>query len=250
MKWLAVLTHGDCGSAMMQQVHAVCDLDVQHIFLNIYKPASLCSVPNVRCPVTMFGNHGTKGQLWKHVLTPERVKEFDHMWLMDSDIFPVHLNLSLIAHRNVNVSQPSVLVSKESKGSDHKHLNHRKFCKVSRTSLVELMTPMFKTSAWIHFYNTILRQLSNAQLCSEWGLDFAWSLMNSDTSVFYDQTIAHKNTLQLRRHNATQCPEVRSTRASAYIHDRWFRNAPRFTRSKYRQPYLHSCLTEMPYANS
>lgn len=59
-----------------------------------------------------------------------------------------------------------------------------------------------------------------------WGLDFAWSLLNSDTSVFYDQTILHLNTRQMKHRNKTYCHLVRTTKASSYIHDRWFKNAP------------------------
>lgn len=64
--------------------------------------------------------------------------------MMDSDILPDHLNLSLIAQRDLNVSQPSVVSSNISRRSDHMHLNYRKTCKVSRTNLVEVMTPIFK----------------------------------------------------------------------------------------------------------
>ena len=239
--WLVAMTHESCGDAMLRQVKAVCDLGVQHMFVNIYKPRSVpCRVPEVPCSITMFDVHGMKGTSGKHALTPERVQGFDHMWILDSDIMPGHLNLSLIASRNVNVSQPSVVVNNVSRGSDHRHLNHRKTCAVARTSLVEVMTPMFKRAAWVHFHNTILNHLSDAHLCSVWGLDFAWSVLNSDTSVFYDQTIVHLNTHQMKRHNATQCPTVRSPHASSYIHDRWFKKAPRFTRLYYHRV---TCLT-------
>jgi len=231
VKWLAVLTHAGCDEMMMRQVHAICALNVDHMFINLYSGESVACDINTRCHYTMFHVIGMKPQLWKTVLSPDKVESFDFMWVMDSDIYPQNVNLSRIAQHNVNVSQPSVVISNVSRGSSHSQLNHRKSCKVARTQFVELMTPIFNVKAWITFYNVILSNLDD--LCSDWGLDYAWSVLNRDTTVFYDETVFHLNTKQMKKRNKSVCPQMKFSSNVVFIHDKFFNETPPFTRKFY-----------------
>tara|TARA_B100001989_G_C24550547_1_gene474236 strand:- start:1388 stop:1861 length:474 start_codon:yes stop_codon:yes gene_type:complete len=141
---------------------------------------------------------------------------------------------------NISVSQPAVYITKESRGSDHAVLNIRRLkklnCIARRVHIVEVMSAMFTQAAWNGFHEMILEKLSDRQLCSDWGLSWAWCAMYGNCIVWYDQTIIHRNTRliekTLKSPNRT-CEVIRSPALRQYIQYRWFRNTTQWNRKNY-----------------
>ena len=60
-------------------------------------------------------------------------------------------------------------------------------CIARNVPIVEVMSSMLTQKAWNGFYAIILQQLSDMQLCSIWGIDWAWCAMYKNCTVWYDQ---------------------------------------------------------------
>ncbi len=198
MRWLAATAHESCTSRAVSHIDHLCDLGVDVVLVNFFHTPCTSIHFSGGCAVRRFHIPGMKGLFWKRVLTRNSTRGFDRVWLLDADVFSHSVNLTVLAERmnRVPIRQPAVYVTAGSRASDHAVLNYKEnksTCLARRVPIVEVMTPMMTRTAWDRFHEAILSRLTDAQLSSIWGLDFAWCEM-FQCVVWYDQLVLHTNT--------------------------------------------------------
>ena len=115
-----------------------------------------------------------KASNWE-ILTPNLVKYYDYVWLMDGDIllkdwcwYKYRKELTKFDL----ISQPAIKpFKKNGRSSDYKFLRYKSYVNTSRARLIEQQVPFISTKLWPIIYEKIL--LSNKR--SSWGIEFFWN---------------------------------------------------------------------------
>ena len=229
MKWIVAMSLS-CADVRRACVGKLLNLGVSRVVLNVHDTDALhtCGFLNdPRIHTTHFS--GMKPRFWFHAL--DNVKDFDIVWLIDSDVCPYTPQFSLDAverwfeHGKVGVMQPSILrTSAASRGSDKKDLNMAVFNEqcAATCAIVEQMTPIFVSRLWTQFHRKVLTSIPEAILrTSDWGLNAAWS------------GLAHKNNL-----SSLVMLDMFATHYDTRTYDRML-NSTRLNRGVGRASYNH-----------
>ena len=226
--WLgATATHSN-DNTLGPALVALCNVyQLLEVIVNIHngiQPAPEL-YPSRRIELTYI--HGMKGLFWKRILTPERVRQHNVIWLFDSDVavhpaaLPLGLFASVLLRTNGSILQPSVRALGTKVPTHHGWLVQRhthSSCVVTTAKFVELMTPFFQLHSWLAFYRVVLMQLPDHQLASSaYGLDMVWCA--AMTSSFPKQpsclvtpgdAITHRSTKTVKRY--LERPSTNSSR--------------------------------------
>ena len=169
------------------------------------------TVRPIQATMRLFHIAGMKQAFWQLALQPKHVSQFDAIWLLDSDIFPVvgHFALDRVEHwfhkTKAPVMQPIVQPMKANgKTSDYSDLRYRsdydRNCTAKEVAVVEVQTPMLLQTAWSDFYFQVLGQLNHTN--SVWGFDYAWCVLarrkGSACIAMNDVVVEHTDSQNIR----------------------------------------------------
>ena len=158
-------------SLTVARLCAAPDVDVD-VFINVYSGTLAWKAP---CVVQNVTERTHKGWVWKKWLTPSYVRQYDYLWLLDSDIDACAMSLvnttRFMSRLELMISQPRVRAALGAKrASDHAQLSidsrssHcESHCDLS-VNIIEVMAPIFTRRAWTIVYEELLSRLADSVL--------------------------------------------------------------------------------------
>lgn len=141
------------------------DIDV---LINVYDGTLAWDAP---CIVRNVTERSHKGWVWKKWLTPSHVRQYDYLWLLDSDIdarvTSVVNAINFMSRLDLMISQPRVRAAPGAKrASDHALLSvpsRNSHCDIA-VNVIEVMAPIFTRRAWTIVHEKLLSRLTDSVL--------------------------------------------------------------------------------------
>jgi len=159
-----------------------------HFLLNAYD-STICPTKvthGLPACATLVHVPGMKGNFWNRLLTPANTSLYEYIWLFDSDMvideFPLGIALDGMRQADTSAAQPLVFNARGGRATDYAHLRASNGleggCRVQETTLMEVMTPIFKQDAWAYLHTHLLQQIeAEFWVHTIWKTDCLWCKM-------------------------------------------------------------------------
>ena len=177
------LSAANTNNTAKRLIPLLCAFSGNRVVLNWYDGSSpIVDDEERRCVTQQFRMRVHKGLFWKAALTPEVVRAYDYVWMVDADIQileeTVPKMLAFMRDSGAVLSQPRVRGRAPSAWSTEypalRAVGPNATCNAT-TNVVEVMLPCFARRAWIAVYDNVLGKLSEHHLArSVFGMDLIW----------------------------------------------------------------------------